>query len=152
MGQRQSSSNSGDLHRSTRAIAIGVVDQGAGRAVVNDVIVRIQCICADSESAGGQGACGRQSGENRILKLDRVIDHIKIGNRIDLTQRSKPENIVTDSARQYVGTLPAIKNIVTGSAFQLILAGVAYDNVGQIIPSAVDGGGSRQRQILYLSG
>ena len=56
IGQTQSCTQRGDLHRRTCAVAVGVVNQRTACLVVYHVIIGIHCLCPHPELARGQRA------------------------------------------------------------------------------------------------
>ena len=73
-----------DLRYAAHRIAVGVVDQGPGRLIVDDAIVGIEGDGTGAELGGRQRAERRaESGVDGIVEPDGIIDRDEVGDVID---------------------------------------------------------------------
>lgn len=106
VGQSQSGAQRGELYREAAAAAVRVVEQGAGGAVVDDMVVGIASAGADVERITSEGAGGRQCGEDRVLQFDAVVVDAEVGQGVavggGIEHTVKANGIVSGTASQGV--------------------------------------------------
>jgi len=118
----------------TGALPVGVVEQGAGGAVVDDPVGRAGRGRADREGGGGERAFGER-GEGlagRAAQHDPVETHLEVGDRVHIVGaecRGEGENVVPAQA---------LEQIVAEPAVQYVAAGIADQPVGEIVAGEVD--------------
>ena len=126
--------------------AIGVVGEGAGGVVVDQMMVRRLCRRADDEGVAGHGTDG-QRGEVEAVERDGVDPCGEVGDHVGVAgdQRSREdERVLTGAAGKPVDSGPTHHLIVAAAALQFVVAGltvhavVAGPSVDRVVPGASD--------------
>src|SRR6185369_12168472 len=108
----------GELHRRAGAVAVGVEEQLAGGAIVDDAIVGVAGLGAGDERARGEGA-EAEPGEHRIVERDLVAAGREIEDRVDIAAAERGgelERVGAGEAHHKIGAGAAIEGVDPGIA------------------------------------
>ena len=103
VGERQPGGEIGEQGRAAGRVSVGVEEQLAGRAVVDDAVLGIGSGRADVEGIGTQHADRPDPGEERIVEPDEVDASRHVGDGVDVgggVQRGVEQELVVRRRRR----------------------------------------------------
>lgn len=119
--QHQTTTQTGELHRSLCPITVGIVVQRTRGAVVEDEVLAIGRTDSDrcTERAGAKRSDRRQRPEDGVLEFDCVVDDLEVADRVaivqNLEQAVETEGIVAGPSIQRVMARAADESVVAAS-------------------------------------
>src|SRR5205085_376860 len=123
--QGRAAAERGELHGRAGAIAIGVIEEGAGGGVIDDPVVAIGRRRAGDERPGAERAHWSDPYEHRIVQQDLVRAGDEADNRVDIAGAKGSGEL------KAVGAAEPSKDIVAALAVEDIGAVIAVDRIGQ---------------------
>jgi hypothetical protein len=121
----------GEQHGGARAAAVGVEEDPAGRAVVDDAVVGIAGLGAGDERAGAERAEAEAS-EDRVVERDLVGAREEVGEGIDIA--------AAERGGEGEGVRPPEpgQQVRAGTAVEDVGAGIADQDLAELVAGQID--------------